>query len=65
MAHPAIIRTDFATAEDAARAYGVPLSRVKKIQKALLQSSGPVRKSKSIGAKKKSFVRESWPMPNC
>jgi hypothetical protein len=37
MAHPAIIRTEFASAEDAAKIYGVSLNRVKELQKLLGQ----------------------------
>lgn len=36
MAHPAVIRTEFASAEDVAEAYGLPESRVKALQKVLI-----------------------------
>ena len=37
MAHPAVIRTEFASAEDFAKAYRLPASLVRTIQKALTE----------------------------
>lgn len=37
MGHPAIIRTGFASAEDAAKIYGVSLNHVKELRKLLSQ----------------------------
>jgi hypothetical protein len=35
MTHPAVIRTDFVSAEEAAQLYGMPKSRVEAIRRAL------------------------------
>jgi hypothetical protein len=54
MAHPAVIRTEFASAEDFAKAYRLPASRVKTIQKALTERKRqemPLKKSGKSSAK--------------
>jgi hypothetical protein len=56
MGHPAIIRTDFASAEDAAQIYGVSQSRVGTIQRAL--TAGKKAQAPNLAAKKaKSTAR--------
>jgi hypothetical protein len=50
MGHPAIIRTDFASAEDAAHIYGVSERRVGTIQRAL--AAGKKTHAPSLGAKR-------------
>jgi hypothetical protein len=60
MSHPSIIRTEFPSAEEVARIYGVPESRVKKILRALTagkknvthRQAVPQTKSASPGKKR-------------
>src|SRR5437879_2530417 len=54
MHHPAIIRTDFASAEDIAEIYGVPISRVETIKRMLMHPPGNGSTQRQPSAAKKS-----------
>jgi hypothetical protein len=58
MAHPAIIRTEFASAEDAAEVYGVPESRVNTIRKALTKHQATIHRKDSTGSIRKKTASQ-------
>lgn len=54
MSRPALIRTDFASAEDAADAYGVPRSRVEFLRRALESGKRQATQARNGTGKKKA-----------
>jgi hypothetical protein len=67
MHHPAIIRTEFASAEDAAELYGVPESRVKTIQEALTHTKKLAPQERRSGFSTKTAIdkpgTQATPLP--
>jgi hypothetical protein len=57
MAHPAIIRTGFASAEDAAKIYGVSPNRVRELQRLLDPLKIKASKKRTASARKQSSVK--------
>jgi hypothetical protein len=56
MSGPSIIRTEFASAEDAADVYGVPRSRIATIRRTLLAQRNAVKDAKRPKRRMKELV---------
>jgi hypothetical protein len=59
MGHPAIIRTGFASAEDAAEIYGVSLNRVKELRRLLRRVKTQASQKPTASARKRASVRSA------
>lgn len=57
MAHQAVIRTGFASAEDAAKIYGVSPKRVKELRRLLRRLKIKATPEQTTSARKRSSVR--------